>query len=412
MANSTSNSAARKPGRPSTKPKAFRPPKPYKSFPLTAQSGGYWMKKVRGKIYYFGRWAKRTNGKLERLPNDGWEEALKLYEAQASDLHSGRVPVEEEEPKAGQLLLCELCDYFLQSKQKKYRAGKLTLGTFTDYKRACDMLIGVLGKNKKVSRIKPYDFSNVMAALEERFGLVRQVNEVTRIKSLFLWAFDMEYLTKRMNYGRDFVKPEKGVLRAHRLANGKRLFTAEELRTVIRKAPIPMRAWFLLGINAAFYAKDIADLPIDAVDLDNGWLDFPRKKTTIPRKAKLWRETVKALREALEERPKPTAEAEGLFFLTPNGKPWRADRIGRIATTCIKEAGLPENLKFHWLRHTFRTIADATLDRVATRLVMGHSDPSIDAVYTEDIDDARLVKVAEHVRNWLFPGEKGGPTDG
>ncbi|MBV8093617.1 MAG: hypothetical protein JO110_10345 [Acetobacteraceae bacterium] len=37
-------------------PKRTKPQKPYPSFPLTAHPAGYWCKKIRGRIYYFGRW--------------------------------------------------------------------------------------------------------------------------------------------------------------------------------------------------------------------------------------------------------------------------------------------------------------------------------------------------------------------
>jgi len=62
-------------------------------------------------------------------------------------------------------------------------------------------------------------------------------------------------------------------------------------------------------------------------------------------------------------------------------------------------------LGFYALRHTFRTVADATKDFPAIRLIMGHADDSIDDVYREKIDDTRLLAVTEHVRKWLF-GDK------
>ena len=47
----------------------------------------------------------------------------------------------------------------------------------------------------------------------------------------------------------------------------------------------------------------------------------------------------------------------------------------------LKRAGLG----FYALRHTFRTVADATKDFPAIRLIMGHADASIDDVYREKI---------------------------
>jgi hypothetical protein len=59
---------------------AGRPPKPYPDFPLSPHPGGKWQKMIRGKIYYFGRWAKRVNGVLVRIDGDGWKGALEAYD--------------------------------------------------------------------------------------------------------------------------------------------------------------------------------------------------------------------------------------------------------------------------------------------------------------------------------------------
>ena len=68
----------------------------------------------------------------------------------------------------------------------------------------------------------------------------------------------------------------------------------------------------------------------------------------------------------------------------------------------MKKVGIHRpGLGFATLRHVFRTVADASRDQVATNYVMGHSDPSMGAVYRERIDDDRLVAVAEYVRQWL-----------
>jgi len=39
------------------------------------------MKKIWGQLIYFGNWGRRVNGKMERMPDDGWQNALEIYKA-------------------------------------------------------------------------------------------------------------------------------------------------------------------------------------------------------------------------------------------------------------------------------------------------------------------------------------------
>jgi hypothetical protein len=93
-----------------------RPDKPYPDFPMTPHAGGKWVKKIRGKLHYFGRWGRMRDGKMERLPDDGWQEALKLFKAQWPDLKEGHKP---RGVKDGQLTLAELCNRFLTAKLQR-----------------------------------------------------------------------------------------------------------------------------------------------------------------------------------------------------------------------------------------------------------------------------------------------------
>src|SRR5262249_10243947 len=61
-------------------------------------------------------------------------------------------------------------------------------------------------------------------------------------------------------------------------------------------------------------------LPLSALDLDAGWVNYARPKTGISHRCPLWPETVTALRTAIAERPEPREEeTASLVFVTTRG---------------------------------------------------------------------------------------------
>lgn len=379
---------------------------PHVAFPLSPHPSGKWQKRINGRIFYFGTWAKRVNGVLVRVEGDGWKEAEDAYKVQASDLHAGRAPsARNENPN-----VADLCNEFLSAMKLRLDTGrKMSARMFAEYKATTDRLVAKFGRLTHVASLRAGDFTAMMADLAKQFGPVRQGNEVQKIKTVFKWGFDNDVIAAVPRYGSEFRKPGKDELRRHQAEQGPRLFTAEEVRRLIDAANPQLKAMIHLGANAAYGNTDCGKLPLSALDLDGGWATFPRPKNGIARRAKLWPETVAALREAIAQRPQPKDEADnGLTFVTRWGRPFAADGGNAVAQEFGK---LLEKLKingrnglgFYSLRHTFRTVADGTKDVGAIRKVMGHIDDSIDANYTHGIDDERLVAVAEHVRKWAFP---------
>ncbi len=412
-----------------------KPKDPFPGFPLGASTAGWWVKRIRGKLHYFGRWYKKArDGKIEREPDDGWQKALELYNAQKEDLHAGRTP---RVNKVGEgLTLDVLCNHFLTAKMRKLKAGEITAPTFEGHKQVTDLLIAQFGKVKLVDDITADDFGRLRAVMAERWGPVKLSNQVQAVKSVFKFGYEAGLIVAPVRYGPEFVKPSAAVLRKHKAKNGGRMIEAAELRRlltalegkeietgrtgeetgkpeVVKLAPNPvMRAMVLLGINCGFTNKDVADLPLDALDLDGGWINFPRPKTGIPRRCPLWPETVAALREALAVRPEPREQAaEPLVFVTTRGRPWlsrgQANPVSVVARDAMKAVGIHrEKIGFATLRHVFRTIADGSRDERATDYIMGHCRSDVASVhYVEHIDDARLRAVADHVRKWLFGNE-------
>ncbi len=199
------------------------------------------------------------------------------------------------------------------------------------------------------------------------------------------------------------------------------MFEANELRTILAKVGNPLKAMILLAANCGFGQTDLASLPTRAVNLDAGWVDFPRPKTAVPRRCPLWPETVAAIREWLPLRPTPKDKADsGLLFVTRFGGRWVElnakgtphDAVGKEFTKVLTELNLKRpRLSFYGLRHGFETVAGGSKDQVAVDAIMGHVPQGMSALYRERIEDERLTAVSDFVRNWLFPETTAQPTN-
>ena len=60
-----------------------------------------------------------------------------------------------------------------------------------------------------------------------------------------------------------------------------RMFESDECRKLLDAAGVHLRAMILLGLNCGFGNSDCEQLPIEAVDLETGWIRFPRPKTAV-----------------------------------------------------------------------------------------------------------------------------------
>ncbi|MFW6170077.1 MAG: hypothetical protein ACODAD_06280, partial [Planctomycetota bacterium] len=245
MSNSKCNSAQRK-GRPSTKPKAFVPPKPYPDFPLTPSSIGYWVKSIRGKIHRFGKWGYRKNGEMVRLPDDGWRDALDEYERTRDALYAGQKPKPKPEDR---LSIKQLVNRFLFAKEQDMRSGELTARSWRDYDKTCGRVVRVLGLGTAVEDLEPDDFRRLRADITQGRGPSATANEMVRIRSLFKFGWQEGLLERPIRFGQAFKPPSRKAIRKARHANGSRMFEPEELRTLIDAANMQLRAMILIACN-------------------------------------------------------------------------------------------------------------------------------------------------------------------
>jgi integrase len=377
-----------------------KPAKPYPEYPLTAHPAGYWCKKIRGRLHYFGPWADP----------DG---ALAKYLEQKEALHAGRKP----RPDAEGVTVKDVANAFLNAKQALVDAGELSPRTWAEYRAMAAELVAHTGKARLVADLDPDDFAGLRDKLAKKWGSHRLKKAIQYVRSIFKHAFDAGLIDRPVRYGPGFKRPSLKTLRLHRAKQGAKLFTSEEVRKMTGVAGPQLRAMLLLGINCGFGNADCGTLPLAAVNLDAGIVDFPRPKTGILRRCPLWPETVQALREALAGRPQPKdPEHAALMFITKYGGSWARDDdpavLTKEMTKLLRALGINgrKGLGFYTLRHTFRTVADEAKDQPAADFIMGHEIPHMSAVYRETISDARLRAVAEHVRQWLF-GSAADPVE-
>jgi len=375
-----------------------KPAKPYSEYPLFAHAAGVWAKKIRGKLHYSGPW-------------DDPEAALAKYLEQKDSLHAGRTP----RPDPAGLTIKDLANAFLQAKQALVDAGELARLTWGDYKTACDEVVAVFGKNRLLADVAPDDFARLRDRLAKKWGPHRLGKTIQFVRSVFKYAFEAGLIDSQTCFGPGFKRPSKKTLRIHRAKQGPKLFTAEEIRRLLDAAGGQLRAMILLGNNCGYGNSDCGNLLQTAVDLDAGWVRFPRPKTGIDRRCPMWPETVAAVREALDARPEAKkAEHSGLVFITRYGDSWHTGTtygpLSREFSKLLRRLRINSRngLGFYSLRHSHRTVADEARDQPAADYIMGHARDDMASVYRERISDDRLKAIAEYVRRWLF-AEKGAP---
>lgn len=388
------------------------------TFPLTPHAGSrQWCKKLPTpsgpKMFYFGTL-------------DDWPSALERYNRDKDNLVAGRDPG----PQGDALTLRDLLNEFLHFKRGRVATDELTMRSWYDYQQTGQRLVKVLGENRPVETLDINDFERLRADYATTWRAVRIGNEINRVRIIFRWASGQGKISKPIPFGEGFKRPTRKTLRKlkakDRQLHGPRMFTVEELRTILDAAPQPLKAMILLGINGGMSNMDVATLPIAAVDLERAFADFPRGKTGVPRRIPLWPETVAAIRDWLAVRPQPKSPDHAyLLFLTKHRRPWH--RLGRFVEdenkrTVVRGIDKPVSKSFRILldklriggkrnfsalRKSFRTVGRGARDREAVDAIMGHTDESMAGHYIEDgLPDDRLQAVTDHVRRWLFAEPK------
>jgi len=385
--------------------KKNKPEKPYAEFPLFAHANKQWAKKVKGKLWYFGKW-------------DAPDAALKLYLDQIDAIRAGRDPKTQADD--GQLTVADAVNLYLASSEQRVERGEITRLHFEATLKSCRRVVEHFGRRVSADTLKAADFAKYRSTFPPNWSAASVSLHIAHVRAAFRWMAETELISGVPNFGPSFKKPgtrAKRIELAKRQAeHGRRDFEAIEIRSMLEHSDGWLQACILLGINAGFGNQDCSGLRISHVDKETGWYDLRRRKTGIPRRAFMWKETREAISAAIVQR-KPAVDPrdDELCFTTRRGCRLVNECVSSKGTTSVSDnvstafSKLLTKLEmkrpgrnFYSLRRTFETVASGTKDQPAIDLIMGHHDDSMAAVYRQGLDDQRLIDVAEHVRQWLF----------
>ena len=210
---------------------------------------------------------------------------------------------------------------FLTAKEALVASGEIRPPTFAEYHKVAERIAAVFGLWRAVEDLRSEDFERLRGRLAKQYSAVRLANEVQRVRTIFKFAYESGLIDRPVRFGPAFKKPSAKVLRLERAKEGLRLFIPMSCGRSWTAADMPMKAKILLGVNRGYGNTDVANLRVSALDLTGGWVDYPRPKTGVPRRCRLWTETVTDLRDHLATRPAPLDPAHNdLVFIGRRGK--------------------------------------------------------------------------------------------
>jgi integrase len=386
------------------------PKKPYPTFPLWPHKSGSWVAVVDGVRRSFGGWRKDPKGDF----------ALGEYEKYVAARQRGLPPILADQSTT----LREVINHYLDRQRQRAETGGITHRNHGDAVRVLTRFAKQVGPGRRIIDLRAATFRHYRASLND-FAPPTIARHIRHIKAAFRWAFDEEIVVAPPRYGADFKPPRPSVRQAKQ-------FTADEIRAMLAKATLPLRAMIRLGIECGFGNTDCAALLWEEVDLDRRFIQLieGRHKTNARRRCAISPALVadlKTWREVQAKREVPIA-VPGAVFSTltgqryvreiPSADPRTPPRlVDAIATAFGKLRREKLKMKtdgrsFYTLRRTHRTWADELRDHHASALVMGHKTGEVASLYVQSVDDARLLLILNHVLARLKRTESPQPKVG
>ena len=355
--------------------------------PLTLHKTGQYCKKIKGKLYYFGK---------------DKDLALRRYYEQASYLHTGKGSMPNADEKSFSIRY--FCNLYLEHQRSRAAAGQIKLRHFIDQTNLLRDFVRFIGPNKSVADINTIDLQNYFSKLVRSNKSANTINNrLAAVKAMYNWSLNNEVISACPNL--------KAVGKVTKIKKKRVTFSISQIQSLLENADNRMRTMIWLGLNCGFGCTDCAELKWGNLDLENSRVNFPRGKTGISRNLTLWPETVAALKEV----PK-TGE---LVFYTVKGNPWvrvvqyvdehgnekfsKNDEVSKQFSKLLKKAGIKteKGAGFYTLRRTVETLAARSGDPFAVQKLLGHADLKMATTYVQDVSE-QTDRVVNNVRKLII----------
>jgi integrase len=360
------------------------------------KASGNWARKIRGRVFYFGR---------------DYDEALKKWAIQKDRLLAGLPVVEDRSPTLG-----ELANVFIDALKQRAITDQLSDAYITIVQDRLKKIIAVAGRDARLQNYSVMQWDELRNKLFRNFDGSQAApntaaHRIECLRILLKWSNERELVSIKVPSS--FKKPQKKSIREHRLAKKDSLWVSrEDIRKLIQHADVHFKPVILLGLNCGLGTTDIARLTRDDVDTTGAdpWLSVSRKKTGTMRHLWLWPETIEAIRAYQEIRPAfalRVSDSDRLL-LTVQRQPWIDSSGNRVAAAFRRlrvAAGIQSRISHYSLRRALLTaIINLGYPEHLAKAIAGHEDSGNILLehYVGDRDKNQIRTCLDSVRKWIF----------
>lgn len=301
----------------------------------------------------------------------------------------------------------------LEDVKRRIDAGKLAPKTKYDYAKLHSLLRSSGLHDIEIEVLGPTHFTKLIEKIEEcGHSLRTQRNLISSIKTVFNWGGpEGMNITICPSFGPRFAVPSRRKIEAEQEEKSPTRFIEREvILAALDAAGHRLKIAILLGINCGFYPSDTIGVGCAHFNLSHKppYHCFRRVKTLQRRRAVLWPETTKSIRNYHHCVKKAKDRGKKHLLLSLDGQPYsqHSDRLAMSFRKILEINGhYTPGVGLGSLRHTYATIIDTVPDQAMIDLTMGHTSKSIqERTYRQlnmnEFD--RLASLAGAVRDWLY----------